>query len=440
MEPINLASPTQFDEKSEPARSVNDDDDIPGSPTPHASPPREGLSAWLQVLAAFILNLNTWGLLNTFGVFQAYYQLHFLSTYTSSSIAWIGSTQSFLLLFVSLFIGPFLDRGYLRGLLWTGSLLIVVGMELLSVSREFWQVFLTQSLLVGVGFGCVYVPAPAVVSQWFVDRRAALAMGAASGGSAVGGIIYPIVFTQIQSRAGFGWATRALGFILLVTLLIPALWMKTKAVRSSHTSQKPAWSFIDRTAFTDYAFLLLVTGLFFGFTGFSIMLNYVQLFAVDHSLHSIADYILVIVNASSLIGRVVGGYCADFVGSIAVQATVAFLAAILTYILLAIRTEAGLVVYAVIFGIAFGAFTGLPGTSVFSLSDDKRRIGTRLGMALGYVGIGVLIGSPIAGAILGAREDWTGLIGFCASVLLVSGVAVTTSRILKVGWALRIKL
>ncbi|KAI1270084.1 major facilitator superfamily domain-containing protein [Xylariaceae sp. FL1019] len=438
MDPENAASPTQLDEKHEPDGSVNNND-VSETPASDSSPPPEGLSAWIQVLAAFILNLNTWGLLNTFGVFQTYYQLHFLSSYSSWSIAWIGSTQSFLLLFVSLFIGPLLDRGYFRRLLWIGSFFIVVGMELLSVSKEYWQVFLTQSLLMGVGFGAVYLPAPAIVSQWF-DRRAALAMGVASGGSAVGGIIYPIVFTQIQSRAGFGWATRALGFMLLVTLLVPVLFMKTKAVQSATTPQKPALSFIDKTAFTDYPYLLLATGLFFGFTGFSIVLNYIQLFAIDSSLDSIADYILVIVNAGSLFGRVVGGYCADWVGSVAVQATAAFVAAILTYILLAIQTQAGLIAYAVLFGIAFGAFTGLPGTSVFSLLDDKSRIGSRLGMTLGYVGIGVLIGNPIAGAILGVRDDWTGLIVFCASILVAAAVSVTGSRILKVRWVFNKKL
>ncbi|KAI1159290.1 hypothetical protein F5B18DRAFT_637511 [Nemania serpens] len=125
------------------------------------------------------------GLLNTFGVFQTFYQLDLLRYETPSNIAWIGSTQAFLLFLVSLGAGPAFDRGYVSPLIWIGFFLLVLGMFLVSITSQYWQVFLTQSLLMGVGFGCVYLPAPAIVSQYFY-ARAGLAMGAASTGSAIG--------------------------------------------------------------------------------------------------------------------------------------------------------------------------------------------------------------------------------------------------------------
>lgn len=36
---------------------------------------------------------------NSFGVFQGYYEEHYLSSYSSSEIAWIGGIQQFLLFF-----------------------------------------------------------------------------------------------------------------------------------------------------------------------------------------------------------------------------------------------------------------------------------------------------------------------------------------------------
>ncbi|KAI0199348.1 major facilitator superfamily domain-containing protein [Astrocystis sublimbata] len=387
-----------------------------------------------RLAGAFVLNLNTWGLLNTFGVFQTFYQLNHLRHETPSNIAWIGSTQAFLLFLVSLIAGPAFDRGHVRPLIWIGSFLLILGMFLVSITSQYWQIFITQSILMGFGFGCVYLPAPVIVSQYF-HAKAALAMGAASTGSAVGGIIYPIIFTQLQPQIGFGWATRIIGFILLATSLIPVLLMKSKMPPG------PARSIIDREVFTDAPYLLFSTGLFFGFTGFNVVLNYIQLFAVEYSItNSIANNVLVIINASSLVGRLVGGFYADRIGSIHVQGLVAFIAAILTYSLLAIHTAAGLLVYSILFGFTSGTFTGLPATGLASLSDDKSKFGTRLGMTLAFIGVSVLVGNPIAGAILGRNGNWTGLIAFCASFLVVSGGTIFASRIMKVGWRLDRKI
>lgn len=106
------------------------------------------------------------GPLNTFGVFQTFYQLDLLRYETPANIAWIGSTQGFLLFLVSLGTGPAFDRGYARLLIWIGSFLFILGMFTVRIPSQYWQVFLTQALLMGVGFACVYLPAPAIVSQY----------------------------------------------------------------------------------------------------------------------------------------------------------------------------------------------------------------------------------------------------------------------------------
>jgi hypothetical protein len=56
---------------------------------------------------------------------------------------------------------------------------------LTSICKEYWQFFLTQALLMGLGYWLLYLPAPAVVSQYFYGKTA-WAMGASSAGSAIG--------------------------------------------------------------------------------------------------------------------------------------------------------------------------------------------------------------------------------------------------------------
>ncbi|KAK5994189.1 MFS-type transporter dbaD [Cladobotryum mycophilum] len=396
--------------------------------------PKEDIFAWLQVLGAFVLNLNTWGMMNSYGVFQTFYQLDLLRSHTSSEIAWIGSTQAFLMSLISIIAGPLFDAGHLSSLLSVGSILLVLGMMLASISTRYWEVFLSQGVMMGLGFGCLYLPAPAVVSQYF-DARTALAMGAASTGAALGGVIYPIAFTQLQPRLGFGWATRVLGFILLGTSLLPLLMMRSRA---PPRSMRGLDQLVDRTAFRDAPYLLLNLGLFFGLMGIYVVLYYIELFALYRTDVSatLSNWLLVIINTSSLLGRLSLGHFADRLGSINVQTTVGLASAVLTFCLLAIRTVPSLVVYSVLYGFAAGAFMALPAAGVISLSEDKSKIGTRLGMTLGFVGVGVLVSNPIAGAILGdgQHQDWVGVISWCGALMIASGLALVASRVMKIGW------
>ncbi|KAH8697433.1 putative monocarboxylate transporter [Talaromyces proteolyticus] len=398
--------------------------------TANQAPPEDWF-AWLQVLGAFSLNLNTWGLMNAFGVFQTFYQLDLLASKTSSEISWIGSTQSFLMFLVSVFAGPIVDAGHLRPLLAVGSLLTVLGMFMTSLCTAFWQVFLAQAVAMGLGFGCLYVPAPTVVSQYF-HASTALAMGASSAGSALGGIIYPIIFTHLQPRIGFGWATRVIAFIVLATLLPVLFIMKTRAAPTSK------YTLLDKSAFRDTPYLLLNLGLVFGFMGFYVIFYYIQLYALQETSLSapLQGYLLVVINASSLLGRLVPGYYADMIGSINMQTAVALVGGILTFCLVVIKNAAGLVVFCVLYGFCAGAFMGLPAAGVVSLSLEKKSmIGTRLGMTLATVGCGVLVSNPIAGAILNGRGGWIGLIVWCGVLLMASCASMAASRVAKVGFS-----
>jgi MFS family permease len=387
--------------------------------------------------------------MNAFGVYQTFYKLDLLSSYPSSNISWIGSTQAFLMFLTSVAAGPIFDAGHLNFLLGTGSLFTVLGMFLTSVCKVYYQCFLAQGVMMGIGFGLLYLPAPAIVSQYFHARRA-LAIGMSSVGSALGtlllvtfllvhltsdlgGVIYPIVFTQLQPRIGFGWATRVIAFIILGTSIIPLLVLKSRTVAS------PWRTIIDVTVFRDIPYILLNTGLLFGFMGLWIIFYYIQLYALQRSSVSteLASYLLVMINAASLPGRLLTGFYADKVGSINFQTVVAASSAILTFCLIAIRSAAGLIVYSLLYGFSAGAFMGLPAAGVVRLSEDHSKIGIRIGMTLGFVGFGVLVSNPIAGAILAVDGSWTGLIVWCGALLTASTLSMAASRIVKVGYGLR---
>lgn len=86
----------------------------PPAPLGITPPPNGGARAWLQVFGAFGVFFNTWGLLNTFGVFQTYYETGELFVESSSNISWVGSVQAFLVLVGGLISGPLYDRSAFR--------------------------------------------------------------------------------------------------------------------------------------------------------------------------------------------------------------------------------------------------------------------------------------------------------------------------------------
>jgi MFS family permease len=156
------------------------------------------------------------GILNTFGVFQTYYESGDLFQETSSNISWIGSVQcvvhppsniveikfneyqphrSVCVLLVGACTGPIFDRGYLRLLLLIGSFGVVFGFMMLSLCTEFWQAMLAQGFCIGLGGGMLFVPSVAILPTYF-STRIGLAIGLAAAGSSMGGASKSIASQQ----------------------------------------------------------------------------------------------------------------------------------------------------------------------------------------------------------------------------------------------------
>ncbi|KFY86694.1 hypothetical protein V500_07462 [Pseudogymnoascus sp. VKM F-4518 (FW-2643)] len=201
-------------------------------------PPNGGLKAWLQVLGAFLIVLNTWGLANSFGVFQTYYSTTLLVTSSPSSISWIGSIQGFLLLFIGVFCGRAFGAGYLYPVASLGIFLEIFGMMMTSFSTKYYQVFLAQELCVGLGSGCLFTPAISLVGQYFSTKRG-LATGIAAAGSSVGGIIFPVVISRLIDSVGFPWAMRVMAFIMLATLGLGIALLRAQFVEPKREAE--AW-------------------------------------------------------------------------------------------------------------------------------------------------------------------------------------------------------
>ena len=110
--------------------------------------------------------------------------------------------------------------------------------------------------------------------------------------------------------------------------------------------------------------------------------------------------------------------------------------AVLLFGWMGIHTEAGIIVFCVLYGFFSAGLITLPATVVaVTLCPDMRQFGVRITMQLVPSAIGLLIGNPIAGAI--QRSGWLGLQGFSAATVLACTLITLAARVAKVGWSMK---
>lgn len=91
-----------------------------------------------------------------------------------------------------------------------------------SLFGNLWQLILAQSACEGIGAGGLFPAAVAIVPAYLASKKS-LATGITAKGSSPGGVIYPIMFRQLEPSVGFGWAVRFSWFTISATSSVPCL-------------------------------------------------------------------------------------------------------------------------------------------------------------------------------------------------------------------------
>lgn len=290
-----------------------------------------------------------------------------------------------------------------------------------SLCYQYWQLILAQGLIVGIGGGCTFITAVSILPTYFTTRRA-LALGIAASGSSLGGILYPIIFSQLQPRIGFGWAVRVIGLIAMGTLVIPCLFIRP---RTKSISRRKIF---DTSILKELAFGIFNVATFFGFIGQYIPFFFIEQYAAEHGM-GLTFYMLIFLNVGSIPGRILPSLVADRNCSpLLVLSTCTGSAAVLAFCWIAVKhSTSGLIIWCLLYGFCSGAFVSLQGAAVASMAEDMATIGTRFGMNMFCGALGILIGSPAGGAIL--PSSWAGAQSFCGTTLGLSAVAAVATDV-----------
>ncbi|RPB19030.1 MFS transporter [Terfezia boudieri ATCC MYA-4762] len=411
-------------------------------PEEHQVSPDGGLHAWVCVLGAFFCQISSFGFISACGIFQTHYELVLLKDYSSSSIAWITTTQIFFIYVLGGVIGILVDAFGPRKIIIPSSLISVLGLLMLSMSTKYWEVLLSQGVVYGIGAAGLFLPGIVTTGQWFTTNRG-LAMGLVASGSSVGGVIFPFMITELINRHGFPTAVRWTALLLAIILSIACICVSPPF---------PPKGFVERKsggfqAFKSVSWIGYTVGCFFVFWGLFTPFDYLPLMALKAGFsNNLARYSIAITNAASIIGRILPAFISDHVGEFNTMCAVA-MASGLSILGLWLPLEEhnnhpGILAFGAIFGFASGGFISLLIPCIVRLSNGQMEdLGARTGAFLVVMGVAALTGLPIQGAIFDKNPDtFVGLIVFAGVMMTFGGCIIVGVRIRRGGISITTKV
>ena len=288
----------------------------------------------------------------THGTILSYYSRFLMPEVSKTLLCLVGAIPALLVLGFSLLWGRLLDAGNHRKINIFAGVCITLGMTGLAFTGgkdrygdgKYWAI-LTASIPIGLGQSCYFLTAPHVAKSW-LPKRKGLAMGITNSGAALGellppfyytnqaytssgGVVWPFVFTRVTARYGFQAGVGALAgissllaaFIVFASVPGPGFHCRP-LTRASNLN-----SWIPRTAFRSKIFLIHTVAMCFIYSGILTIPFLLEYWAqkrhigisedktsgtgIRRTTHELTVYLIVIMNACQLPGRILGSTMCD---------------------------------------------------------------------------------------------------------------------------------
>ncbi|TGJ84925.1 hypothetical protein E0Z10_g3834 [Xylaria hypoxylon] len=354
----------------------------------------DGGYGWVVVASCAILSWWTIGTSYSWGIIQGALVEEGLST--PAVLSFVGALGPTLLAAVAI-----LNSRIMRviGVKFCGMLgIFLIGLaEILAgfAVKSIPGLFVTQGVLLGLGFGLTFIVTSSTPAQYFSKKRG-LANGIVFAGGGFGGAIISLALDPLIRSAGPAWAFRTLGLSTLVTGL-PAAWFLKERTNVRRGG------FVEWSLFKDLSFVFIFIAGAIGTFPLLVPPFFIPLFAKAIGLSSTTGAgLLAGFNFASALGRIISGILCDKIGSLNALFLALSLAAISMLAVWPVSTTlAPLAIFSVVNGMANGGFFSTMPTVVGNCFGSAR-VTVAMGMIVTSWSGGYLLGAPIAGYLLDA--------------------------------------
>ncbi|KAE8157566.1 putative MFS transporter [Aspergillus tamarii] len=392
-------------------------------------PPEEGIRGWICLGGSFLSLFCTYGFLSAIGVFQTNYEDSRLKGYDPSEISWIFTLELCLMWALGPIYGHVLDTYGPAPVLYPCSFLCVFSLCMTSLAHEYYQIFLAQGLAFGLGAGGVFTTAMVCTGQWFIRRRG-LAVGIATSGASLGGVIFPIFLDQLINKVGFDGAVRYTALFIGVLLVLACLMIKARLPRKKWDNSS---KWFDLAFFKQIQPLFLTLGCFFSMWSMWGPFDYLSSMAKNSGFSSsLSVYLISMITAASIPGRILPPYLADHIGHLNVLTACSFLTGASIFCLwLPFNyhpSHAGIIVFALVYGFVSGSIVSLFVPCVAKVGKVES-LGRVFGTFQVVISISCLTGLPTMGGILNQQggTNFSGLEVFAGVAALVGSLFLAAS-------------
>lgn len=370
--------------------------------------------------------------------------------YIVSEMGWASSqvalTSAFMISFFvvgNILGGALMSRMSVRQICFSGSVLFCLGLFLTSMLGNGypWAIYITYSLISGVGCGLIYCTVLNVLQQWYPDKSG-LISGLTVSFFGLSTVILSPVAEKLLKGFGVSATFRILAVVFFAILMLASAFMErpSKLFYASKTvnnqKQSSAKQFTPKELLKEPSYYFLAFCLFSSGAAYLVLVPFIKTIAGGRGI-SMDDALLAIMltGVGNAIGRVVFPALGDKLGRtvpVIFSAIVGCGACILM-----IFANTGSVYIAAVFliAMAYGGGSGCFPVLTRSLFGAKHS-GTNYGLVLIFLAISSVTFSGITSSISnGANPDFTPVFILCSVVALgpIPGAILIKRRAKKLG-------
>ncbi|XP_069398356.1 monocarboxylate transporter 7 isoform X1 [Ovis canadensis] len=197
----------------------------------------DGGWGWVVAVSFFFVEVFTYGIIKSFGVF--FNDLMDSFDESNSRISWVISICVFVLTFTAPLSTVLSSRFGHRPVVMLGGLLVSAGMVTAAFSQKVHHMYIAIGVVSGLGFCFSFLPTVTILSQYF-DKRRSVVTAVASTGECFAMFAFAPAITALKEMVGWRYSMLFVGLLQLNLVVCGALLRPIVIVSTLGTPETPA--------------------------------------------------------------------------------------------------------------------------------------------------------------------------------------------------------
>ncbi|XP_018612787.1 solute carrier family 16 member 6b [Scleropages formosus] len=207
------------------------------APTVYPEVP-DGGWGWVVAAAFFFVEVFTYGIIKSFGIFLPDLMEQFGES--NSRVSWIISICIFVMTFTAPLASATSSRFGHRPVVLCGGFLVSLGTITTAFTNSVNEMYITMGIVSGLGYCLTFLPTVTILSLYF-SRRRSLVTAVASTGESFCMFAFAPAFTAMKEQVGWRYCLLAMGVLQAVIMVCGALLrpivIKPKPTQDSDVSE-----------------------------------------------------------------------------------------------------------------------------------------------------------------------------------------------------------